>query len=116
VKFVEEQLLSAFRDTPAETDCSVSVKVLEMIGCKEHGQQERWLTQHRAPHEGKAWHMTGERWEYTAHPDVSVSLQESLPLSPHMPAPRPKRSHSPINPRATPAIVVPPVVPLKRGV
>ena len=116
MKFVEEQLLSALRDTPAETDCSVSVKVLEVIGYKDHAEQERWLSQHRAPNGGKAWHMTGERWEYTANPDASVPLQESFPLSPHMPVPRNMHTHSPIPARVAPSIVVPPVVPLKRGV
>ena len=115
MKFVEEQLLSALRETPIETDCSVSVKVLEMIGLKTADDQQGWLTKHRAPSAGKGWHLTGERWEFTANPDASVPLQESFPLSPSMSPSRTIHTHSPIPPRVAPSIVVPPVVPLKRG-
>ena len=103
---VEQQLLSALRETPPETDCSVSVKVLESLGFIVAAQQEQWLCRERAPREGKRWYCAGDRWEYcTQPPEDGGRDTKSLGLRP------PVRAASQISPRS---IVVKPVAPLKR--
>ena len=104
---VEQQLLSALRETPPETDCSVSVKVLESLGFIAVSQQEQWLCRERAPREGKRWYRSGDRWEYCVQPPEEGERDvKSLGL------PSPLRAAtSQVSPRS---IVVKPLAPLKR--
>ena len=62
---VEQQLIAALVETPVETDCSVSMAVLNGLGLKGKELQAVWLNSHRAAMEGKCWQNFGERWEYT---------------------------------------------------
>jgi hypothetical protein len=100
---VEQQLLSALRETPLETDCSVSMQVLEALGHITPTQQEQWLSKHRTPRDGKRWFAAGDRWEYCT------------------PAPEPERAPiavpRPAAPRAAVlgSILVKPLTPLKRA-
>lgn len=104
---VEQQLLFALRETPAETDCSVSARVLESLGHATPAEQEKWLSQHRPSREGKRWFCTGDRWEYCASaPDEGRAEVLSSP----MPARIVAASPVPIR-----AIVVKPLVPLRAG-
>jgi hypothetical protein len=114
VKFVEQQLLCALKETPPETECSVSIAILRIIGHHQFAEQQRWLCEKRAPENGKAWHMSGEHWEYTAHPDESVSMPDSFPVSPHLAAAGGKRTYAGKGSQP-PIIVVNPVRPLQRS-
>lgn len=104
---VEQQLLFALRETPPETDCSVSARVLESLGHATPAEQEKWLTLHRAPREGKRWFCSGDRWEYcVSPPDEGRSEVLSSPMPARMVAATPV----PVR-----AIVVKPVAPLRTG-
>lgn len=67
---VEQQLLAALRETPAETDCSVSTHVLVSLDIVTSAEQEQWLSLHRSPRDGKRWFQVGDRWEYCRVPEV----------------------------------------------
>jgi len=103
VVVIEQQLLSALRETPLETDCTVSVEVLKSLGHRTPDHQLVWLMTHRPATNGKRWHCTGGHWEYC---EALPESQERLaPPFPARPAP------TAIGLRA---IVVKPLLPLKR--
>lgn len=103
---IEQQLLSALRETPLETDCSVSVEVLKSLGHRSPDMQHSWLAAHRPAANGKQWYCTGQHWEYCQQPPETADRKEPLSV------PLPTRSA----PAAigTRAIVVKPLVPLRR--
>lgn len=115
LKIVEQQLLHSLRETPVETDCSISVALLRLLQLVTADDQRAWLDRHRAPQEGKSWRCIEERWVYTALP-----VEEEEPRRPDAPLfPRailPQRKSAPPAP-AAPApkaarMVVKPVRPL----
>ena len=99
---VEQQLLSALRETPIETDCSVSFGVLETLGYTTRHQQEQWLNRHRSPRDGKLWHATEEHWEYCCQPQA---IERDPPPALRILLPAAGAPHS---------IVVKPLTPLKK--
>jgi hypothetical protein len=98
---VEQQLLSALRETPTETDCSVSMHVLEALGHVSRFQQEQWLIRHRMPRQGKTWYPSDEHWEYRAEVAEVAAPPVHAPL---------RAVSQPAN--ALRAIVVKPLAPL----
>jgi hypothetical protein len=110
MKFIEHQLQAALAETPIETDCSVSVAVLEMIGHHDRDAQEQWLREHRSPKEGKRWYLTGERWEYSEKPSVPIPSETSFSV----PETSNWRTAPAMSDRKVTPIVVRPVTPLPR--
>jgi hypothetical protein len=86
MKFIEEQLVSALRDTPLETDCSVSIKVLEMIGLKTAMEQHDWLAAKHPPRGTRGWRITTEHWEYSLPEIEPAELRPSCGLPPRLSA------------------------------
>ncbi len=99
---IQRQLLAMFNETPHETDCSVSVAVLDSMGCRGREAQATWLRENRGAWEGKDWECHGDRWVYAT---TAIPAQ-------------PQRAESPptwIRPeRAFPQIVVTPATPLSK--
>jgi hypothetical protein len=114
VKIVEQQLLHSLRETPFETDCSISVAVLASLQLATAEQQRVWLHRHREPRDGKQWHCIGGRWVYTARPEVEEPRKPDAPLFPRPHQQKQKSAKSvpaPTPPRVA-RMVVKPVVPL----
>ena len=99
---VEQQLLSALHETPLETECSVSFRVLEALGFATRLQQEEWLTHHRGPQAGMRWQASDEHWDYCAQ-RPTIDRETAPPLRMFLPPASPPRS-----------IVVKPLTPLKK--
>lgn len=76
MKFIEEQLANALKETPHETDCSLSTAVMESAGVRGHEAQLNWLEARRPARDGKLWHRDAEHWTYS----------ESLPFSQDAPS------------------------------
>ena len=66
MKAVEQQLVSALRDTPAETDCSISMETLRALGLETPGEQARWLALQRPAGGGRDWHFFSGYWDFAA--------------------------------------------------
>lgn len=65
MKFIEEQLANALKETPHETDCSLSTAVMESAGVRGHEAQRNWLEARRPAREGKFWQCDAEHWTYS---------------------------------------------------
>ena len=108
VKFIEEQLVSVLRDTPLETDCSLSVKAMELADIKGTAAQSVWLNQRRPAVGTRGWHLCNAHWEY-GHPPVEIPVREQLSYA--MP---PRLVSAPAPSMVVPQIVVKPLEPLVR--
>jgi len=106
VKYIEEQLVSVLRDTPAETDCSLSVSAMELAGIKGLALQREWLNKRRPPVGNRGWYLSNAHWEYGLPPvDTPVRGQLSYAMPPRLiSAPAPNM--------VVPQIVVKPLAPL----
>jgi hypothetical protein len=82
VKFIEEQLANALKETPHETDCSLSAAVMESAGVHGPDAQRTWLEARRPAREGKSWYRDAEHWTYSESLTVSQDAPRmfSLPL------------------------------------
>jgi hypothetical protein len=117
LKIVEQQLLHSLRETPFETDYSVSVAVLTLLQLATAEQQRRWLQEQREPRAGKAWHRIADCWVFTAQPEVEAPREPSPSLFPRPVLPKSTEA-APGPLRAEPAlrrIAVKPVAPLRRA-
>ena len=111
MKFVEQQLIALLTETPQETECSVSIVVLEGFGLKGREIQSIWLNTYRPSKEGKSWRCLGERWEYTTSPKSPVQTRQ--PFS--SPTTTPWRTSQATPERLLPPIVVKPLMPLENS-
>ncbi|MDO8545112.1 MAG: hypothetical protein Q7S40_32130 [Opitutaceae bacterium] len=92
MKFVEEQLINALRETPPETDCSVSTNAMEMVGVRSRLEQQRWLSSKRPAAGDRSWQLIGEHWHFAPRiePDEDVTRSSSALYSiPLRQTPRP---------------------------
>jgi hypothetical protein len=80
VKFIEEQLANALKETPHETDCSLSTAVMESAGVHGREAQQHWLELRRPAREGKSWHPGLEHWTYSAAVPVPQESPRSFSL------------------------------------
>lgn len=114
VKIVEQQLLHSLRETPVETDCSISVALLRLLQLATAEDQRAWLDRHRAPQAGKSWHCIAERWVFTAEVEEDEPRRPDALLFPRATLPQPK-SPAPATAPAVPKVprmVVKPLRPL----
>lgn len=102
VKVIEEQLLSMFRDLPVETDCSVSVKVLESLGLQGRDEQKSWLAAQRPAAGARGWHHTGEHWLYSGSPDEGELRKGTYSFPVRSPAAAPPKVARSVLPLSTP--------------
>jgi hypothetical protein len=104
LKIIEQQLLNTLRETPFETDCSVSADVLRILGLLTPDSQRAWLNAQRPLQGVKTWHLHDTHWLYAeppAEPDSPPSRPPLLSIAvPRAPSP--------------PAVKVKPVLPLRR--
>jgi hypothetical protein len=108
VKFIEEQLVSILRDTPLETDCSLSVSAMELADIRGMTVQEEWLNERRPAVGARGWHLCNAHWEYGA-PPIEVQPRGQLGYA------MPPRLVSPPSPNmVVPQIVVKPLQPLTK--
>ncbi len=94
MKIIEDQLINAFRETPLETDCSVSITALEMAGVKGQLRQLEWLASKRPAAGARQWHLRGEHWHFGVPTDDDTPTAPPTPVEP-LPL-RPPRTISPI--------------------
>jgi hypothetical protein len=80
LKIVEQQLLHSLRETPFETDYSVSAAVLVLLRLTTAAQQREWLARERAPRDGRDWHCIEGRWIYTEQPASEEPPRDRHPL------------------------------------
>lgn len=109
MRFIEQQLIAVLVETPHETECSVSVSVLNDLGIMGQLEQMAWLKRHRPAIGDKAWSRSGERWLYTSGPVAPDNELQSIPV----PAVASWRNVHSSTDRFTQKIVVKPVTPLR---
>jgi hypothetical protein len=64
MRTVEQKLVAVLTETPRNTECAVSVSVLNGLGYIGEELQAVWLKSHRPAAGDWRWQLVGERWQY----------------------------------------------------